>query len=124
MELQAPQVDFSSSYTQHLIQRASAADLHRSKEQFTDIRLKFHVNFQKVKEYVAKDLRVADDAKKDANLDDIPQGTFMRGVYGYRELFVRPQKSGKLAPYTCGLSAYAKDVEFHPNPDDSYILAD
>jgi len=97
----------------------------RTKEQFTDIRLKFNVNFRKVKEYVAKDLRVADDAKnKDANLDDIPQGTLMRGVYGYRELFVRPQKTGKLAPYTCGISAYAKDVEFHPNPDDSYVFAD
>ena len=96
----------------------------RSKEQFTDIRLKFNVNFQKVKEFVAKDLRVADDSKQEADLNDIPEGTLMKGIYGYRELFLRPQKTGKLAPYTCGLSAYAKDVEFHPNPDDSYVLAD
>jgi len=96
----------------------------RSKAEFTDIRLKFNVNFQKVKEFVAKDLRVADDAKQEANLDNIPEGTLMKGIYGYRELFLRPQKSGKLAPYTCGISAYAKEVEFHPNPDDSYVLAD
>jgi len=56
-------------------------------EQFTDIRLKFNVN--------------------------IPEGALMKGIFGYRELFLRAQKSGKLAPYTCGLSAFAKDVEFH-----------
>jgi len=77
----------------------------RTKEEFVDIRLKFHVNFQKVPEYIAKDLRIGDEAKQNANLNDIPQGTFMKGVYGYREIFLRPQKSGKQAPYTCGLSA-------------------
>jgi len=35
---------------------------------------------------------------------DIPQGTLMKGVSGYREVFVRPVKSGKQVPYTCGLS--------------------
>jgi len=36
----------------------------------------------------------------------------MKGVYGYREMFLRPQKSGKQAPHTCGRSAYARTLRF------------
>jgi hypothetical protein len=95
----------------------------RTGKEYTDIRLKFYVNFQGHDEYVAT-MCSGVGADKPADLKLIGKNDLISGDYGYSEIFLRRDDSKKFAPYHCGITAYAADVRFEPNPDAQTVYLD
>jgi hypothetical protein len=109
-----------------LVQPSSVEELHwnsiinewsakRTGEKFTDIRLKFHREFNGQATYSATDCRV-EGKEVPADLNDIKPNERMKGIFTFGPLYLRPTPRGKV-PYSCGVTPMATRVSFYHDPE-------